>query len=178
MKRLALVVLLLTALAVGIFLASHRPGAQASPDVTITVNSTADTNLRDSVMTLREAMLLATGDLFVTSLSHEECQQVSGAYWSLEWCMSPVPIGPGTPETIVFDTFVFPPGSPATIAINNNDLPPLSTGNDTIDASSAGVIIELFGGGAYDCFRITSDNNTVKGQIGRASCRERVCHCV
>ena len=163
MKRLALVVLLLTALAVGIFLASHRPGAQASPDVTITVNSTADTNLRDSVMTLREAMLLATGDLFVTSLSHEECQQVSGAYWSLEWCMSPVPIGPGTPETIVFDTFVFPPGSPATIAINNNDLPPLSTGNDTIDASSAGVIIELFGGGAYDCFRITSDNNTVKG---------------
>ena len=162
-KRLAFVILLLTALAVGAFLASHRPGAQASPDVTITVNSTADTNSRDNVLTLREAMKLATGELFVTSLSHEECQRVSGAYWSLEWCMSPVPIGPGTPETIVFDTFVFPPGSPATIAINNNDLPPLSTGNDTIDASSAGVIIQLFGGGAYDCFRITSDNNTVKG---------------
>jgi len=164
MKRLAFVFLLLTAVAVGIFLASHRPGAQASPDVTITVNSTADTNLRDSVMTLREAMLLATGELAVTSLSHEECHQVSSASWSMMVCMSPVfPIGPGTPETIVFATSVFPPGNPATIAINNDDLPPLSTGNDTIDASAAGVIIELFGGGAYDCFRITSDNNTVKG---------------
>ena len=40
MKRLAFVILLLTALAVGVLLASHRPGAQASPDVTITVNST------------------------------------------------------------------------------------------------------------------------------------------
>jgi hypothetical protein len=162
MKRVALAICLLTALAVGTFLASHRPTTQASPDVTITVNSTLDTNVRDSVMTLREAMLLATGGIVVADLKYDECQQVSGASWDLFWCKSPVPIGAGTPESIVFATSVFPPGSPATIAIDD-DLPVLSTGDDTIDASAAGVIIELVPAGLYDCFQITSDNNTVKG---------------
>jgi len=167
MKRVALAICLLTALAVGIFLASHRPGAQASPDVTITVNSTADTNVRDSVLTLREAMLLANGDLFVTSLSYDECQQVSGAYWSLLNCMSPVSIGDGTPETIVFDTAVFPPGSPAAITLTS-PLPTLDTGDDTIDGSSAGVIVDGIHVGG--CFTITSDSNTIKG-LQISSCR-------
>jgi parallel beta-helix repeat protein len=160
-KRLAFVILLLTALAVGIFLASHRPGAQASPDVTITVDSTADTNVRDAVMTLREAMLMATGELAVTSLSNGECDQVSGASWDLFWCMSPVPIGPGTPETIVFHTTVFPPGSPATITLGSA-LPILTTGNDTVDGSSAGVIVDGVSK-TFDCFSITSNGNVIKG---------------
>jgi parallel beta-helix repeat protein len=162
-KRLAFVILLLTALAVGIFLASHRPGAQASPDVTITVNSIDDTVNPDSFLTLREAMLLATGGLSIGALTQGECYQVSGAIYLKAGCIRTPPPGATSADTIAFDPAVFPPGSPATIAINNDDLPPLSTDNDTIDASSAGVIIELFGGGAYDCFRITSDNNTVKG---------------
>jgi len=32
------------------------PGAEASPDVTITVNDTGDTDSRDGVITLREAI--------------------------------------------------------------------------------------------------------------------------
>ena len=81
MKRVVLAICLLTALAVGAFLASHHPGAQASPDVTISVNSTADTNSRDSVLTLREAMKLATGELSVGNLHEGECHQVSTAGW-------------------------------------------------------------------------------------------------
>jgi len=65
MKRLVVLLLLVAALAASIaFLV--RPTTQASPDVTITVNSTADTISPDSVLTLREAMLLATGELAVT----------------------------------------------------------------------------------------------------------------
>ena len=160
MKRLALVLFLLLAVAGGVVLMAG-PGAQASPDVTITVNSTADTNTRDAVMTLREAMLMATGELAVTELTYDECQQVSGASWSLYWCMSPVSIGTGTPESIVFHTGVFPPGSPATITLSSA-LPTLDTGDDTIDGSSAGVIVDGVSK-AFDCFDITSANNTIKG---------------
>jgi hypothetical protein len=162
MKRLALVVLLLTAIAVGAFLASHRPGVQASPDVTISVNSTADTNVRDSVMTLREAMLLATGGLSIGALTQEECYQVSGAIYLKAGCLRTPPPGAASADTIVFDASVFPPGSPATIAIND-DLPILSTGNDTIDGTSAGVIVDGTDATLSDCFNITSNNNTIKG---------------
>jgi hypothetical protein len=161
MKRVAPVVLLLTALALGAFLALNRPATQASPDVTITVNSTADTNARDSVMTLREAMLMATGALAVTSLSDAECDQVSGAHWDLLWCMSPVPIGPDTPETITFDTADFPHGSPATIALGSA-LPTLSTDDDTVNGTSAGVIVNGVSK-TFHCFSITSDSNVIKG---------------
>jgi len=162
MKRLAFVFLLLTAVAVGIFLASHRPGAQASPDVTIIVNSTADTNVRDGPITLREAMLLATGALPLSALTEKECSLVSDTTWEKDQCESKSPPGPASADTIVFNIWAFPPGNPATIAIDD-DLPVLSTDDDTIDASAAGVIIELVPAGLYDCFQITSDNNTVKG---------------
>jgi parallel beta-helix repeat protein len=158
MKRFVLMLFTTAAVATSIvFLV--RPTTQASPDVTITVNSTLDTNVRDSVMTLREAMLLATGGLAVTDLSQGECAHVSGAYWDV-WCFSPVQIGTGA-ETVVFDPADFPPGSPGTISLNFT-LPTLSTGNDTIDGSSAGVIVDGRGVG-FDCFTITSDTNIIKG---------------
>jgi hypothetical protein len=153
MKRLVVLLLLVAALAASIaFLV--RPTTQASPDVTITVNSTADTNVRDNVMTLREAMLMATGDLAVMDLRQGECNQVSSGSWDF-WCTSPVPIGPDTPETIVF------PGSPATITLGSS-LPTLYTGDDTIDGSSAGVIVNGVSK-AFDCFDITSNGNIIKG---------------
>ena len=154
MKHLVLLLLVVAAVAASIVVLI-RPGAQASPDVTITVNSTADTNSRDSVMTLREAMLMATGDLAVTSLSHGECNQVSGVSWNL-WCLSPVPIGPDTPETIVF------PGSPAIISLGSA-LPTLDTGSDTIAGSSAVVIVNGVSK-TFDCISITSNGNVVKGR--------------
>ena len=45
----------------------------------ITVNSTADTNTRDDVLTLREAILLANGELLKSSLTAAEQPQVNGA---------------------------------------------------------------------------------------------------
>ena len=156
MKRLAFVILLLTALAVGIFPPSHRPGAQASPDVMISVNSTADTNSRDSVLTLREAMLLATGGLSITSLTLWECSRVSNTQWFLE-CDITVPLGA---ETILFDPTVFPPAN-ATISLGSA-LPTLGTGNDTIDGTSAGVIVDGVSK-TFDCFDITSANNAING---------------
>jgi len=45
------------------------PGAEASPDATITVNDTGDTDDRDGVITLCEAMMLATGGLSLIQLT-------------------------------------------------------------------------------------------------------------
>jgi len=141
------------------------PGAQASPDVTISVNRVDDNEDRDAYLTLREAVKLATGELSVGDLHEGECHQVSTAAWvgwPLDECvlLGPPP-GDISPDTIVFDTAVFPPGSPSTIALGSA-LPTLSTGGDTIDGTSAGVIVDGVSK-AFDCFDITSANNTIKG---------------
>jgi hypothetical protein len=164
MKRLLLMLLLVAALAtsVGLLL---RPGAQASPDVTITVNRVDDTDYRDAYLTLREALKLATGELSVENLHEGECHQVSTAQWvgwpSYECFLVGPPPGGSSPDTIVFDTYVFPPGSPATIILSST-LPTLDTGGDTIDGTSAGVIVSGVTK-TFDCFDITSANNTIKG---------------
>src|SRR5882672_5355262 len=49
-----------------------------TPSAIITVNSSADTNARDSVVTLREAILLSNGELLKTDLTVAEQAQVSG----------------------------------------------------------------------------------------------------
>ena len=165
MKRIVFVLFLLTALATSIVFLI-RPGAQASPDATIKVNNAADTNARNPVITLREAMLLATGDLTLADLTHGECDQVSDTHWApvLPYCRSTAEYEPGadSADTIVFNTTVFPPGSPATIALSS-ELPWLDTNDDTVDGSAAGVIIRGGGIDAFDCFRINSSDNTIKG---------------
>ena len=171
MQRVVLAICLLTALAVGIFLASHRPGAQASPDVTITVDSTADTNTRNNRLTLREAIMLATGRLHVSDLTEEECDQVSGTWWVSHpqaLCHTNDESFIYSPETVVFHPFVFPPASPATIALSS-ELPSLDTGDDTVAGSAAGVVVQGFTPAAWDCFVVESDNNTIK-QLVIESC--------
>ena len=165
MKRFALAILVVTAVAATVFLALNRPGAEASPDATITVNTTLDNiYIGDGVLTLREAMMLATGDLAVGTLGLGECACVSGTVWlppSPGYCYSSDPPGTGSADTIVFDPPVFPPASPATIHLNDA-LPVLDTGDDTLDGSSAGVIVDGVSH-TFICFEITSDNNTIKG---------------
>jgi parallel beta-helix repeat protein len=143
--------------AASVFLALNRPGAQASPDATITVNDTGDTNARDGKLTLREAMLLATGGLAVGALSQDECAQVSNSTYSPP-CSTTDTIGSASADTIVFDPVVF---NPNTIALGSA-LPALDKGNDTIDGSSAGVIVDGTNIG-FDCLHITSASNTIKG---------------
>jgi hypothetical protein len=168
-RLLAIAALLLAALA-GAAVLLARPGAEASPDPTITVNSIDDTDHRDAALTLREAIKLATGDLHLGDLTGAECVRVSGAQWnSAQGCkmLSPFinpPPGPSSPDTIVFDPAMFPPASPATIDIYSV-LPSLDTGNDTIDGSSVGVIVSGGGNWAFNCFHIQmlSGGNTIKG---------------
>jgi len=149
MKRLALALLLVTAVGAGVLLALNRPGADASPGAIITVDSTADGVSNDHWLTLREAMLLATGDLALAQLNASEQDNVSGTP------------GAGSDDIIIFDHAVFPLRPPATIALGSS-LPWLHTGNDTVDGSSAGVVLD----GAtltFPCFNIASDNNAIKG---------------
>jgi parallel beta-helix repeat protein len=167
MKRLVLALLVLSALAVGAFLALPRPGVQAIMPVatpTITVNSTADSNTRDSVMTLREAILLATGGLSVDALTEAECGQVFQVVWDPVhgFCVDLEAPGAASGDRIVFDADVFPVGNPSTITLAD-DLPTLITGSDTIDGSSAGVIVDGVDKRLI-CFSIAfSDSNTIKG---------------
>ncbi len=146
------------------------PAAEASPGPTITVDTSAGTSLPDDVMTLREAMLLARGELTLADLAEGECDQVAGAAW-WGWpafsCFTLDPDavpGADSSDTIVFDTGVFPPHMRPTIALFS-PLPPLDMGGDTVDASAAGVIIRGRHdvGDDFDCFTITSSGNTIKG---------------
>lgn len=157
MKRFALGTLLVTALAAAAFLALNRPGAQASPGATITVDSTDESNQRDDYITLREAMLLATGGLAVGALNSSECLLVSNTS-SGPPCSTTDTIGAASADTIVFDPGVFNPG---TIALDSA-LPALDQGNDTIDGSSAGVIVDGQNIG-FDCLDIMSNGNTIRG---------------
>jgi parallel beta-helix repeat protein len=159
MKRLVFAILLVVAVVAGVLLALNRPGAEASPDVTITVNSTLDTlPLKgDGALTLREAIMLATGVLSLSALGPVECAQVSNSSYGPP-CSTTDSIGAAAADTIVFDLAVF---NPATITLVST-LPTLSTGDDTVDGSSAGVSVDGVSK-AFDCFEITSNNNAIKG---------------
>jgi titin len=116
---------------------------------TIVVDSTADTDSRDGVLTLREAILLATGELSVAKLDSAEANNVGKR------------VGRETADTIVFKPSVFPVSGGGTISLTAA-LPGLSSGSDTIDGSQAGVTIQ----GAdqsFECIVISSNDNAVKG---------------
>lgn len=120
----------------------------------IIVNSIEDPGVPgDDFVTLREAMLFATGK-----------QTASGG----ELNYVPTDYGSGTADTILFDTNIFSPDNPQSIFVTQESLPPLDTGNDMIDGSNAGVIIE----GNETGFVITSNNNTLRGmQVINFPCR-------
>jgi parallel beta-helix repeat protein len=163
MKRLAFAIVLVAAVGAGVLLAFNWPRAEASPDVTITVNSTDDTDNRNDKLTLREAMMLATGELSLGELTPPECGQVSGASWfppPTSSCASLDPPGLASADTVVFDTDDFPPGSPATIFLGDH-LPVLNTDGDTVDGSSAGVIVD--GLDQSLCFWLSGNGNSIKG---------------
>ena len=135
---------------VSLSLVACQGGNEAAPaGATIRVASIGDTNERDGAVTLREAILLATGGLPVDVLDASEAESVRG---------SP---GGASADVITLDKPIFPPLHPATIALVST-LPPLSSGGDTIDAAGAGVIVSG-GSRAFDCLVITSARNTVSG---------------
>jgi len=122
-------------------------GGEEGPS-TIVVDSTADTDSRDGVLSLREAILLASGELAVADLDSGEADNVGKR------------LGPDSRDTIVFDPSVFP-ASGGTISLAA-PLPSLSTGSDTIDGSQAGVTIDGVNQ-SLECMVIGSNDNAVKG---------------
>ncbi|MCP4900486.1 MAG: hypothetical protein GY906_26275, partial [bacterium] len=76
---------------------------------------------------------------------------------SLRWCMNQAQSG----DTIVFDSAIFPPHDPATILLSS-ELPQITQGGLTIDASESGVILD---GQDLDIagINIGSDANTIRG---------------
>jgi hypothetical protein len=155
--------------------ATVTPTATSTPlpsgPATIIVNSFADNNTRDGVLTLREAIMLATGLLSYADLTPAEQAQVSGGTG-----------GPGFADTILFDPGLFSVVSgPAVAADADNSaandlflraavapsaititsaLPALSTGNDTINGNG-NVLVQ--GSSGIAGLTIQSDNNTVRG---------------
>ncbi|UCB60511.1 MAG: right-handed parallel beta-helix repeat-containing protein, partial [Candidatus Bathyarchaeota archaeon] len=76
---------------------------------------------------------------------------------TLRWCLMNASSG----GTIAFDSSVFPPTSPVTIALTS-ELPHITQGNLTIDASSAGVILNgsLLPSDSVG-LSVDSENNTI-----------------
>jgi hypothetical protein len=134
--------------AVLLMLAFYACGGGQS-NSTIVVDSTADSEGRDGLVTLREAILLATGQLAVADLDPGEADNVRG--------------GPGaeSEDTIVFDVAVFPPSEPTTVLLASS-LPSLATGGDSVDGSQAGVIVDA-ASKMFDCFPVSSADNTIIG---------------
>ena len=124
------------------------PGAGGKEGATLSVNSTLDADARDGVLTLREALLLATGGLAVDALDQAERRQVEG---------SP---GAGRSDTIVFDKVAFSSEKPAAIALGS-PLPAMGSGTDSIDGMGA-VIIDGRDK-SLTCLILGSNGNEVKG---------------
>lgn len=115
----------------------------------IAVDSTADTDTRDGMVTLREAIMLANGELAAADLNPSEANNVSGEP------------GAESADTIVFHPEVFPADAPATISLSGT-LPTLATGSDRVDGAEAGVIVD--GGNlGFNSFEIDSEDNAITG---------------
>jgi len=123
-------------------------GGEGGPPAII-VDSTADTNSRDGVLTLREAVLLATGELAAADLDSGEANNVGKG------------VGADSSDTIAFDPSVFPASDGGSISLAE-PLPPLSTGHDTIDGTEASVIIDGVNQ-SLECVAISSNENALKG---------------
>ena len=137
---------------IGILLATVVGGAGLTPAVAavLTVNDPTDPgSVGDAALSLSEAIRLATGDLAVGSLSSAERAQLTG----------------GSPGPAVSDTIRFAVNGSVALAGNGGEgLPPLTTGNDTIDGEGAVV---LDGAGmspnVSTGLRIVSSGNIVRG---------------
>lgn len=123
-------------------------GVPTERGATITVNSADDVDKRDDALTLREALLLATGWIQSEELDGGELDQVEG--------------DPGieVSDTIVFDESVFS-GDQAAAIVLSADLPALDTGGDTVDGM--GVVTIDGQDRRLTCFTMASDGNEIKG---------------
>lgn len=126
---------------------------------TITVNSLADTQQPDEVLTFREALLLATsgGGFGVDDLTEAECAQVSSTVYENNVCEKKL-IGQG-PGLSISDRIAFGVGGSGPKTIVLTEPLPVLRRNDLIDGGGSNVTID---GAGFDCFTINSNNNAIK----------------
>jgi len=130
----------------------------AGPNVTLTATTVNDstsgfTTAVSSTNTPSIAQKESPRELVVTSTA-------DSGMGSFRWALQVARSG----DTITFDPEVFPPDDPATI-YPRSELPPISCGHLTIDASNAGVIIDGFKvpGDWNNGLQVYSNYNTVMG---------------
>ena len=124
---------------------SDGGGGRGKIQAELTVDSNADSAKRDGVLTLREAILLATGDLGTSALDAQESARVRGAP------------GPNSRDAVVFASAFR--GKQAIVV--GEPLPDLSGGNDTIDGSAVGGVTIDGSDRSTTCISITSSGNTL-----------------
>jgi CSLREA domain-containing protein len=135
-----------------------RTGASApavvptAPVSTIAVNSTADTNVRDNELTLREAILLANGTLAKSSLTPSEQAQVTGT--------------PAAAQEDAIRFSLITVGTPPSIKL----LSPLDWITDTVTIDGTTVFagrVELDGTGAgvSDGLNVVAGRSVVRGLV-------------
>lgn len=136
----------------------------------LTVNSTADTNVADGVLDLREAMLLTTGAMAVSVLDSGECAQVTNSTY-VGTCSTTDTIGTGSPDIIQFSSATFPPSNnpPAGQTITLASTLPAMSDSDTVDGSFAGVAVDG-GSNTITCFSITGSSNSIYGLVVVRDC--------
>ncbi len=123
---------------------------EPSSSATLEVNTTSDDDVRDGELSLREAILLATGVLHVEDVTEEEKGQVEGTP------------GESSADTIQFESL--PLGADGTGVITLSDsLPVLSSGFDGIEGDGAVVIDGA--SGTFPCVHLDSAGNRLLGVI-------------
>ena len=126
---------------------------------TITVNDTADSNIRDSVLTLREAIMLAEGTLLTGSLTVAEQAQVTGTPAAGQ----EDEIRFNIPGTAPYTINVVPAGLPAITAAGG-----ALTIDGTTQPSFVGMpLIELNGTGVISPggLTVSAGDSTVRGLV-------------
>ena len=141
-------------------LAEFDLGADNSPDFTLLFQDVDLVNGQDDETIIDSMILNASGNFLLgdTLLVKNTNDSGPGSFRRALYFAEPGDI-------ISFDTAVFPPEAPVTIS-PASQLPALSTGNLTIDASNAGVILDGSGITSSDLqygLHIISNNNTIRG---------------
>jgi hypothetical protein len=130
----------------GNFVLSMSTGAVAI------VNVATDNNIRDSDLTLREAMFLANGGLTFAGLTvGEQAKVTNGAA-----------AGAGADMIYFAQPNTFPVAAPVTIPVTSV-LPNLSLTGDTVSGIGAGVNIQP--GSSINCFEISGTANRIEGLL-------------
>ena len=163
----------------------------ATPVATIIVNTTIDSNTRDTVVTLREAILIANGTLLKSALTAAEQAQVNGAPAALQTdainfdipapgvqSIRPSPALPAVTDPIWIDGYTQPGARPNTLEEGTNAVllialtnvgGPVPIDGLTINAGSSvvrGLAINGFvGAGRRGILLQTKGSNVVQGNF-------------